>query len=138
MLEIVQLFIQRKEFFMNLLYQHLQISFISIVLAILIGGLIGIFMSEYKKISKPFMSIINFVYTIPSISMLGFLIPLSGVGNTTAIIALVIYALLPMVKNTYTGRDKDRGGKGIPVGIKTNQKCEKSRRNNICPGDNSL
>lgn len=103
MLEIVQLFIQRKEFFMNLLYQHLQISFISIVLAILIGGLIGIFMSEYKKISKPFMSIINFVYTIPSISMLGFLIPLSGVGNTTAIIALVIYALLPMVKNTYTG-----------------------------------
>lgn len=71
MLEIVQLFIQRKEFFMNLLYQHLQISFISIVLAILIGGLIGIFMSEYKKISKPFMSIINFVYTIPSISMLG-------------------------------------------------------------------
>ena len=59
MLEIVQLFIQRKEFFMNLLYQHLQISFISIVLAILIGGLIGIFMSEYKKISKPFMSIIN-------------------------------------------------------------------------------
>lgn len=92
MLEIVQLFIQRKEFFINLLYQHLQISFISIVLAILIGGLIGIFMSEYKKISKPFMSIINFVYTIPSISMLGFLIPLSGVGNTTAIIALVIYA----------------------------------------------
>lgn len=106
MLEIVQLFIQRKEFFMNLLYQHLQISFISIVLAILIGGLIGIFMSDYKKISKPFMSIINFVYTIPSISMLGFLIPLSGVGNTTAIIALVIYALLPMVKNTYTGMEQ--------------------------------
>lgn len=50
MLEIVRLFIQRKEFFMNLLYQHLQISFISIVLAILIGGLIGIFMSEYKNI----------------------------------------------------------------------------------------
>lgn len=63
-------------------------------------------MSEYKKISKPFMSIINFVYTIPSISMLGFLIPLSGVGNTTAIIALVIYALLPMVKNTYTGMEQ--------------------------------
>ena len=103
MLEIVRLFIQRKEFFMNLLYQHLQISFISIVLAILIGGLIGIFMSEYKKISKPFMSIINFVYTIPSISMLGFLIPLSGVGNTTALIALIIYALLPIIRSTYTG-----------------------------------
>ena len=46
MLEIVRLFIQRKEFFMNLLYQHLQISFISIVLAILIGGLI-----EYSRVN---------------------------------------------------------------------------------------
>ncbi len=49
MLEIVQLFIQRKEFFMNLLYQHLQISFISIVLAILIRGLTGIFMMNIKR-----------------------------------------------------------------------------------------
>ena len=49
------------------------------------------------------MGIINFIYTIPSISLLGFLIPLSGVGDTTAIIALTVYALLPMVRNTYTG-----------------------------------
>lgn len=49
------------------------------------------------------MGCINFLYTIPSISMLGFLIPFSGVGNTTAIMALIIYALLPMVRNTYTG-----------------------------------
>ncbi|MEI3551076.1 MAG: hypothetical protein V8Q17_00320 [Acutalibacteraceae bacterium] len=43
------------------------------------------------------------MYTIPSISMLGFLIPFSGVGNATAIIALTVYALLPMVRNTHTG-----------------------------------
>ena len=49
------------------------------------------------------MSIINFIYTIPSISLLGFLIPLSGIGDTTAIIALTVYALLPMVRNTHTG-----------------------------------
>lgn len=102
-MEIIHLFIQRNDFFMNLLYQHLQISFISIILAIFIGGFIGIMMSEYHKIAKPISSFINFIYTIPSISMLGFLIPFSGVGNTTAIIALVIYALLPMVRNTYTG-----------------------------------
>ena len=49
------------------------------------------------------MAMINFLYTIPSISMLGFLIPFSGVGNATAVIALTVYALLPMVRNTHTG-----------------------------------
>lgn len=45
----------------------------------------------------------NFIYTIPSIALFGFLIPFSGIGDLTAIIALTIYALLPMVRNTYTG-----------------------------------
>ena len=45
----------------------------------------------------------NFIYTIPSIALFGFLIPVTGIGNATAIAALSIYALLPMVRNTYTG-----------------------------------
>ncbi|HCC00607.1 MAG TPA: glycine/betaine ABC transporter substrate-binding protein, partial [Ruminococcaceae bacterium] len=57
----------------------------------------------FRRSSRPVTGVINFLYTIPSISMLGFLIPLSGIGNTTAVIALTIYALLPMVKNTHTG-----------------------------------
>lgn len=69
----------------------------------MIGLLIGILISEFQKTSKLTLGIINFIYTIPSISLLGFLIPFSGIGNTTAIIALSIYALLPMVRNTYTG-----------------------------------
>lgn len=103
MKEIISLFIKRKEFFFNLLIQHIEISFFSVILAIIIGGIIGIVIAENKKTAKPTLNIINFLYTIPSISMLGFLIPFSGIGNTTAIIALVIYALLPMVRNTYTG-----------------------------------
>lgn len=58
-----------------------------------------------KKTSTLVLSITNFLYTIPSISLLGFLIPFSGIGNTTAIIALTIYALLPMIRNTYAGID---------------------------------
>ena len=49
------------------------------------------------------MNVINVLYTIPSISMLGFLIPFTGIGDKTAIIALSIYGLLPIVRNTYTG-----------------------------------
>ena len=63
----------------------------------------GILISEFQKTSKPTLGFINFLYTIPSISMLGFLIPFSGIGNATAVIALTVYALLPMVRNTHTG-----------------------------------
>ncbi len=100
---IISLFIKRKDFFLNLLWQHVGISFFTVVTAVIIGGMIGIFISEHKKLAKPVLGIINFVYTIPSISLLGFFIPLSGIGNQTAVIVLVIYALLPMVRNTYTG-----------------------------------
>ncbi len=101
--EMWKLLIERNDFFKELLVEHIIISAIVIVIAIVVGGGIGIVISEVNKSVKPTLSVINFLYTIPAISMLGFLIPFSGVGNTTAIIALTIYALLPMVRNTYTG-----------------------------------
>lgn len=101
--EIISLFQEKSSFFINLLWQHLQISFITVIIACVIGLIMGIIISEYKNSSKYVLGIINFLYTIPSISLLGFLIPFSGIGNKTAIIALTIYALLPMVRNTFTG-----------------------------------
>ena len=101
--EVLNLFQEKSSFFINLLYQHLQISFIAVMIACIIGLVIGIIISEFNKSSKYVLAIINFVYTIPSISLLGFLIPFSGIGDNTAIIALTIYALLPMVRNTFTG-----------------------------------
>ncbi len=101
--EMWELFLARSDFFWSLLWEHVQISLTSILLAIVLGMLIGTLISELSFSAKPTLALINFLYTIPSISMLGFLIPFSGVGNTTAIIALTLYALLPMVRNTYTG-----------------------------------
>lgn len=100
---IFKVFIARKEFFLELLLEHIQISIISIVLAMVIGLIIGFVISEFKKSIKVVLGIVNSVYTIPSISLLGFLIPITGIGNKTAIIALTIYALLPMVRNTHAG-----------------------------------
>ena len=101
--EIVEVIQERWDFFLGLLLEHIQISAVAIVIAMAIGLTVGILISEYRGSSMVVMGIINFIYTIPSISLLGFLIPLSGVGDTTAIIALTVYALLPMVRNTYTG-----------------------------------
>lgn len=100
---IFQLYADRWDFFFKLIVQHLEISAISILIAAIVGLLLGIMISEYRKTSSAVLGITNFVYTIPSISLLGFLIPFSGIGNVTAIIALTVYALLPMVRSTYTG-----------------------------------
>ena len=88
---------------MPLIYEHLQISLIAILFASIVGISIGILIAEKKKLSSITLGIVSFLYMIPSISMLGFLIPLSGIGNTSAIIALSIYALLPIIRSTYTG-----------------------------------
>lgn len=96
-------FLTEKTLFIKLLIEHIEISMIAILIAIIIGGITGILISEFEKSAKITLGVINFLYTIPSISMLGFLIPFSGVGNATAVIALTIYALLPMVRSTHTG-----------------------------------
>ena len=101
--EMFTLLGDKKDFFLKLTLEHIEISLIAILIAIVFGGAVGILISEYQKAANPTLGVINFLYTIPSISMLGFLIPFSGVGNATAIIALTVYALLPMVRGTHTG-----------------------------------
>lgn len=101
--DIINMYSERADFFIALSIEHLQISAISIFLATIIGLLFGIIMSQNKRLAPPILGITSFIYTIPSIALLGFLIPFSGIGNATAIIALTVYALLPMVRNTYTG-----------------------------------
>jgi osmoprotectant transport system permease protein len=102
---LIALYTDRIGWFLALTLQHMQLSFISVFFATVIGLFLGMFISEYKKASKFVMGFTNVIYTIPSISLLGFLIPLSGIGDTTAIIALTIYALLPMIRNTHAGID---------------------------------
>lgn len=97
------LYIERFDFFKEILLQHIVICLIAIIIASIIGIALGIIISEFKQTTSVVLSVVNFIYTIPSIALLGFFIPFSGIGDTTAIIALTIYALLPMVRSTYTG-----------------------------------
>lgn len=101
--EIIQVYLARQAYFHELLLEHLQLSAISIMLALVFGLLLGILIAEQDKFSIPVLGTINFIYTIPSIALFGILLPLTGLGNTTAIIALTVYALLPIVRNTYAG-----------------------------------
>lgn len=101
--QALSMLVQKWDFFGNLLLQHVVISASAIIYATIIGLVTGILISEYQKASKPTLALVNLLYTIPSLALLGLLIPFTGVGDTTAIIALTVYGLLPMVKNTNTG-----------------------------------
>jgi osmoprotectant transport system permease protein len=87
----------------SLLGQHIYLSVISVLIAILIGVPLGILISREPKFSKPIIGITNIIQAVPSLALLGFLIPFAGIGSTPAIIMVVLYSLLPIVKNTYTG-----------------------------------
>ena len=101
--EIFRLYAERSSFFAELILQHIRIAGISVTVSLVLGLVIGVIISEYRKPAQIIMNVIKVLYTIPSISMLGFLIPFTGIGDKTAIIALSIYGLLPIVRNTYTG-----------------------------------
>lgn len=101
--EVIQVYIERKEWFGELILQHMTLSAIAIFFAGVIGLLIGMWIAEHNRVAPVILGIANVFYTIPSISLLGMLIPFIGIGNKTAVVALTIYGIMPMVRNTYTG-----------------------------------
>jgi osmoprotectant transport system permease protein len=95
--------LERKGCFLQLISGHVLISFGALAITTLVGISLGIWVF-YSTKSKTFvLPLINFLYTIPSIAMFGLLIPLVDIGLKNALIVLVLYGLLPMVRNTYTG-----------------------------------
>lgn len=101
--DVINLYIDRKEFFLELLIQHIGITLISVFIITVLGLTIGILMTRNELLASVVLVVTNFLYTIPSIALFGILVTISGIGNKSAIIALIIYGLLPMVRNTYVG-----------------------------------
>jgi len=86
--------------------EHLWLVGISSALAVLIGVPAGILLTRRPRLRAPVIGFANVVQTVPSLALFGFLIPLpfiGGIGARTAIVALVLYGLLPIIRNTYTG-----------------------------------
>lgn len=102
-LSIFALYRDRLDWFGGLLLSHLGLSASAILLAGCLGLLLGVWISEHPGAAPPVMGVCNVFYTIPAISLLGILIPFTGIGNKTAVIALTLYGIMPMVRNTYVG-----------------------------------
>ena len=90
----------------TLIREHLVLVFISIVTAVIIGVPTGILLTRYRALRGPVLGVANVMQTIPSLALFGFLIPIpfiGGIGTRTALVALVLYSLLPIIRNTVTG-----------------------------------
>ena len=85
-------------YLMELFFKHLLMSIYGVLFACIIGIPIGILISRYTKLSWPIITIANIIQTVPAIAMLAL-----GLGPNTVVFAVFLYALLPIIKNTYTG-----------------------------------
>lgn len=83
--------------------QHLQLSLLGVIVAGLLGIPLGIVLARYPRVSGSVMLIAEVIQTIPALAMLAILMMIFGLGDTTLILALVLYSLLPIVRNTLTG-----------------------------------
>ncbi|MGE6489436.1 ABC transporter permease [Paenisporosarcina sp. NPDC076898] len=93
----------RSDLIQQAFLEHIYLSFVALAIGIAIALPLGILIARYRKYAEPVIGITAIFQTIPSLALFGFLVPLIGIGSKTALIALIIYALLPILRNTYTG-----------------------------------
>lgn len=108
----------------ELFIKHLLMSVYGVIFAAIVGIPIGIFIGRYSKLSWLIISIANIIQTVPVIAMLAILMLVMGLGPTTVVVTVFLYALLPIIKNTFTGISNVDGnikdaGKGM--GMTRNQ-----------------
>lgn len=102
-MEFIDYVVENYEQIISLFLEHIELTFIAVGLSILIGVPIGIIISYIKKLDKPILGLSSVIQAVPSMALLGFLIPFVGIGTIPAIIVVILYSLLPIIKNTYTG-----------------------------------
>jgi osmoprotectant transport system permease protein len=105
-MNVFQFMVQNHDQVLDLTLEHLWLVGISTLLAVLIGIPLGVLIAHWPVLNKPVLASANIIQTIPSLALFGFLLPLPWLGERAdrlAILALTLYALLPLIRNTFTG-----------------------------------
>ncbi|API94034.1 ABC transporter permease [Virgibacillus pantothenticus] len=101
--DFITVFQNRQGMLAETIWEHLQISLISLIIAIVIAVPLGLTLTRYPRVAEPIIGLTAVLQTIPSLAVLAFLIPFFGIGTLPAVIALTAYGLLPILRNSYTG-----------------------------------
>lgn len=83
--------------------RHLEITAIAIGIALLVGIPLGILAAKVRLVGGAVLAVVSLIYTVPTLAMFGLMIPFLGIGLIPALTAIILYSLLPVVQNTYTG-----------------------------------
>ena len=105
-MNVVRFIVQNHTQVLELTWEHLWLVGLSTLLAMFIGIPLGILIAHRQRLNKPVLAGANVIQTIPSLALFGFLLPVPWLGERSdrlAILALMLYALLPIIRNTYTG-----------------------------------
>ncbi len=105
-MNVWQFMLQNHVEVVELTLEHVWLVGVSILLAVVVGIPLGILISRWPAFSKPVLGSANIIQTIPSLALFGFLLPAPWIGaraDRLAILALTLYALLPLIRNTYAG-----------------------------------
>jgi osmoprotectant transport system permease protein len=102
-MEYIMFMIDRSDQIFTLTWQHIYLTTLAVAIAIAIGVPAGILITRVNKLSSVVIGIANAIQAVPSLALLGFLIPFLGIGTVPSIVMVFLYSLLPIIKNTYTG-----------------------------------
>lgn len=105
-MNVWEFMLQNQAELLELTLEHLWLVGLSTLIAVLVGIPLGILITRWPRFNKPVLGSANLIQTIPSLALFGFLLPAPWVGaraDRLAILALTLYALLPIIRNTYTG-----------------------------------
>lgn len=105
-MNVFQFIAQNRVEVVELTFEHLWLVAISTLLAVVIGIPLGVLITRWPALNKPVLGSVNIIQTIPSLALFGFLLPVPWIGaraERLAILALTLYALLPLIRNTYAG-----------------------------------
>ncbi|MFC6723283.1 ABC transporter permease [Halobium palmae] len=110
--------VRNQESIVSMTIQHLNVSLTAVGIALVLWVPLGLLLHEHDDFAPPVIGTAGMVLTIPSLVLLPLLIPLVGIGVAPAVIALVLYSALPMIRNTYTGLEEVdesmvRAGEGL-------------------------
>ncbi|MBC7322208.1 MAG: ABC transporter permease [Acetomicrobium sp.] len=101
--QYISFMLERQDQILELTTQHLYLTFIAVFFAVLVAVPLGITITRFEKAAGIVVGIANAVQALPSLALLGFLIPILGIGSKPSIVMIFLYSLLPIIKNTYTG-----------------------------------
>ena len=100
---MIEFFNQNKQELLQKTMEHISISLLSLLLAVIVAVPLGILLTRKETLAKIVLSITSVLQTVPSLAILAMMIPIFGIGTMPAVIALFLYVLLPILNNTYLG-----------------------------------